>query len=101
MGIAAGLLIGKQAGIIGASWLLIRFHLASLPAHATWRQFHAVCVIAGIGFTMSLFISALAFGANNTMLNHARLGVITGSVASAIIGVILLMMAFPPQKVKS
>lgn len=61
LGIAAGLFIGKQIGIFGATWLAVRSGLASMPTGATWRQIYGVALLGGIGFTMSLFIGTLAF----------------------------------------
>ena len=62
LGIVAGLVVGKATGVFGASWLLIRTTGTQLPEGACWRQFLAICVLCGIGFTMSLFIGGLAFG---------------------------------------
>jgi Na+/H+ antiporter NhaA len=61
LGIVAGLVVGKAVGVFGASWLMIRFAGAPMPTAATWRQLFGVCVLCGIGFTMSLFIGSLAF----------------------------------------
>lgn len=91
-GIALGLFFGKQLGIFLAAWLLIRLGLARLPARTGWLEFYGVCMIAGIGFTMSLFIGALAFRGGETQL-YVRLGVILGSAASALIGYALLSLA--------
>jgi Na+:H+ antiporter, NhaA family len=87
-GIALGLLLGKAVGVFGASWLLMRFGGASLPQGATGLQFFAVCVLCGIGFTMSLFIGGLAFEGLG-----AELG---GSLLSAMVGAGLLLGA--PRK---
>lgn len=88
MGIGLGLFAGKQLGIFAASWLLIALGKARLPAGASWAQFYGACMAAGIGFTMSLFIAALAFGGGELM-TQARLGVICGSLASAIGAIIV------------
>lgn len=90
-GILAGLFAGKQLGIFLTSFLLIKLHLARKPEGASWGQFYAVCMIAGIGFTMSLFIGGLAF----TDIQHAtaiRLGVMLGSLLSAVAGGTLLWL---------
>ena len=95
-GIALGLLFGKAAGVFGASWLAIRFGGASIPQGATQRQFFAVCVLCGIGFTMSLFIGGLAFeGLGAELETQLKLGVLGGSLLSALVGVGLLLGAAP------
>jgi Na+:H+ antiporter, NhaA family len=94
LGIAAGLFIGKQIGVFGASWLAIRAGLARLPAGATWAQLYAVAVIAGIGFTMSLFIGMLAFE-DPARAADVRVGVIAGSLLSAVAGYLLLRAVSP------
>ena len=91
LGIAAGLVVGKAIGVFGASWLLIRFTGASLPEGAGWRQFLAVAVLCGIGFTMSLFIGGLAFdGQGDAYETQVKLGVLGGSLIAATFGVALL-----------
>lgn len=96
LGIGIGLFAGKQLGIFAASALLIGMGLARLPTGASWRQFYAVCMVAGIGFTMSLFIGTLAFGGSDIM-TEVRLGVIAGSLASAVGGGILLALTLPAK----
>jgi len=91
LGIAAGLFVGNQLGIFGFSWLAIRLKLASLPQGAGWLQLYGVSLLCGIGFTMSLFISSLAFeqGGADLAVND-RLGILVGSLASGIAGYSLL-----------
>jgi Na+:H+ antiporter, NhaA family len=89
LGIAAGLAVGKPIGITLAVWLAVRSGLAALPQGANWRQIVGVGAIAGIGFTMSLFIGALAFG-EGARMDQVRLGVLTGSLAATLLGVLLL-----------
>ncbi len=89
LGIILGLLIGKQAGVFLPLWLCIRLSLAPMPAHASWKQLYAVSVLCGIGFTMSLFIGGLAFELSEFKA-PVRLGVLSGSVACAVIGYSLL-----------
>lgn len=92
LGIAAGLLLGKAVGVFGASWLLIRFFGARLPAQADWGQFFGVCLLCGIGFTMSLFIGTLAFeGQGPGHETQVKLGVLGGSLLSGILGTVLLL----------
>lgn len=92
LGITAGLLLGKAVGVFGASWMLIRFAGARLPATANWGQFFGVCVLCGVGFTMSLFIGALAFqGQGADYETQLKLGVLCGSLLSGVLGAVLLL----------
>lgn len=94
LGIALGLSFGKAAGVFGASWLLMRFAGATLPQGASTRQFFGVCVLCGIGFTMSLFIGGLAFaGQDPSYETQVKLGVLGGSLIAGLLGVALLMGA--------
>jgi len=100
LGIAAGLIVGKQLGVFGAIWLTVKLGIARLPAGVGWMHVYGLSVLCGIGFTMSLFISSLAFeqGGGAMMMND-RLGVIAGSLISAIAGyVVLRFLARPAQK---
>jgi len=96
LGIAAGLFVGNQVGVFGLSWLAIRAGLARLPQGASWLQLYGVAALCGIGFTMSLFISSLAFeqGGPDFAVDD-RLGILVGSVAAAILGYVILRMATP------
>ena len=95
LGIAAGLVIGKPLGILAATGLAVSTGLARLPEHSRWGHMVGVSCLAGIGFTMSLFIGSLAFEGPE-LATAVRVGVIAGSVASALIGVgILLAVARP------
>lgn len=94
MGIALGLLIGKQFGIFGASWLAIKSGLVPMPARINWLMLYGASLICGIGFTMSLFIGTLAF--NEVGTPHAalvRFGVLVGSVLSGIFGYVIMRYA--------
>ena len=93
LGIAAGLFIGKQFGILGACWAMIRLRLAEKPSGANWRHLHGVALLAGIGFTMSLFIGVLAFGEGGTRPDSVKLGVLAGSLLSALAGYAMLRSA--------
>jgi len=87
LGIALALLIGKQLGVFGLSWLTIRLGLGRLPEGSTWLSLYGVSALCGIGFTMSLFISGLAAEQIGTgEIADDRLGILLGSVASAVIG---------------
>ena len=90
LAIAAGLVIGKQAGIFGAILLADRTGLARRPAGASWMQVWGVSALCGIGFTMSLFIGALAFPGHPELYEDAKLGVLAGTLVSALIGAIIL-----------
>ncbi len=90
LGIAAGLVAGKAIGVFGAAWLMVRFAGASVPSGASWTQFFGVCLLCGVGFTMSLFITALAFPNAPDLAERARLGVLAGSaIAGLAAGVVL------------
>ena len=96
LGIAAGLLVGKPVCVLGASWLLIRFAGARLPEQSNWLQFAGVAVLCGVGFTMSLFIGSLAFeGADAVYASQVKIGVLLGSLASAALAVMLLLLPAP------
>jgi NhaA family Na+:H+ antiporter len=90
LGAALGLLVGKQLGITGFSWLAVRLGLADLPTGATWRQLHGVSVLGGIGFTMSLFIGQLAFPGHPELGAAAKVGVLAASVVAGVAGLWLL-----------
>ena len=89
LGIAGGLFVGKQLGITGCCWLAVRARWAELPAGATPAQFYATALLCGIGFTMSLFIGALAFP-SHVLVAETKLGVLVGSVLSAMCGYALM-----------
>lgn len=95
LGIAAGLFIGKQLGVLSFAWLAIKSGSAHLPAQASWRQMHGVALLCGIGFTMSLFIGGLAFGDGGELMRETKLGVLAASVLSAVVGIVLLRAAAP------
>lgn len=86
LGTALGLFLGKQAGILGAIWGAQRFRLAQLPAGASWTQLWGMALLCGIGFTMSLFIAQLGFPASPDLVDEAKLGVLLGSLLSALAG---------------
>lgn len=92
LGIVLGLVVGKQLGIFGAVWLAVQLGVAKLPDGTNWWHLYGVALLAGIGFTMSLFIAGLAFS-NPEMFRSARLSVVVGSLLSAAGGVIVLRLA--------
>jgi NhaA family Na+:H+ antiporter len=97
MGIALGLFLGKPIGIFGCSFAAIALKLAGKPEGATWPQLFGVAILGGIGFTMSLFIGMLAF-AGPGHAAEIRIGVLAGSVASALAGYLVLRAVTPQQE---
>ena len=95
LAIAAGLFLGKQAGIFGGVWAAVRLGIAAPLRGATWLQLWGVAMLGGIGFTMSLFIGALAFPNDPALVEEAKLGVLSGSFLSAMAGYALLSLAPP------
>lgn len=93
LGIAAGLFVGKQIGVIGASYLVLQLRFAKLPERASWVHLYSVSMLCGIGFTMSLFIGTLAFGNSELLQTEMKIGVLMGSVASAVVGALVLFFA--------
>lgn len=98
LGIALGLLAGKQIGILGAIALGERLRLAERPAGASWRQLWGMALLCGIGFTMSLFIGQLAFPGQPQLVEEAKLGVLLGSLLSALAGYAVLRGASPSSR---
>ncbi|MEP1537117.1 MAG: Na+/H+ antiporter NhaA [Paracoccaceae bacterium] len=97
LGIAAGLIIGKQVGVFGLAMLMIKTGLAKMPHGANVLHIYGIACLAGVGFTMSLFIGGLSYG-DPTMMNDVRLGVLSGSIVSGIAGYIALMIASRPPE---
>jgi len=90
LGILLGLFIGKQLGVFGFSWIAIKLKLATLPKGSNWKQLYGVSVLTGIGFTMSLFITSLAFEDNAMFQYTDKLAVLVGSFISGIVGYLIL-----------
>lgn len=98
MGIMAGLFIGKPLGISLFCWAALKLKLATLPEGTTCKEIMAVGVLCGIGFTMSIFIASLAFdGADPALITWAKLGILLGSLFSAVVGYWMLRSRFSPQ----
>ena len=91
LGIVAGLLIGKPVGIFGASWLMDRFSPAVKDNDYTWTDMFGMSFVAGIGFTVSLLVTELSFGTGSPHNDHARAGILFGSMLAAVIGGIMLL----------
>ena len=102
LAVMLGLVLGKFIGVFSFSWIAIKLKFVSLPANTTWKAFASVCVICGIGFTVSMFIADLSYsglGAEGAaLLNEAKFGVLVGSVVSAVLGVILLGKTLPKEQ---
>jgi len=98
LGITAGLFIGKQIGVFTLSWLAVKLRIADLPRDVSWLQIYGVSILCGIGFTMSLFISSLAFHQKGIVLAvDERIGILLGSALSTIFGYLVLRRALPAK----
>ena len=99
LAVMLGLVVGKFVGVFSFSWLAVRLKVVSLPANTTWKAFASVCVVCGIGFTVSMFIADLSYSGlgeiGAAMLSEAKLGVLCGSVISAVLGCVLLNKTLP------
>lgn len=99
LAVICGLVVGKFIGIFTFSWLTVKLRLAPMPAHSNWSMMASVAMLGGIGFTVSLFIATLSFGGGNAhmldLLDHAKLGIVIGSLLSGIIGFIWLHYTLP------
>lgn len=104
LAIICGLVIGKFLGIFAFSWITVKLHLAPMPDRANWKMMASVAMLGGIGFTVSLFIATLSFGSPEPhqvdLLNHAKLGIVVGSLLSGIIGFIMLNHTLPRTPAK-
>lgn len=100
LGVFLGLLVGKFTGVLSFSWLSIKLGWCQMPEGGNWRSFASVCMVCGIGFTVSMFIAALSYPAHlgiegAEMLNEAKLGILCGTVASALFGALMLNQTLP------
>src|SRR5699024_667779 len=99
LGVAAGLVLGKPLGIFLFSWVSVKLGFAKLPESINLKQVFAVSVLCGIGFTMSIFITGLAFeGLDEMYSTYSRLGILIGSTVAAFLGYFLLRMVLPKSK---
>jgi NhaA family Na+:H+ antiporter len=96
LAVGAGLVIGKPLGILLVSWSLLRLRIAKLPTGMTARHLVVLGIVAGVGFTMALFIAQLAF-ANARLLSAAKLGVLCASGGAAIFGLLLGRLLLPAE----
>ena len=90
LGILLGLFVGKQIGVFVFSFASIKLGLATLPTKSNWISFYAVGILTGIGFTMSLFVGNLAFVENMEYMDGVKIGVLSGSLLSTVVGYVLL-----------
>ena len=95
LAILLGLFLGKQLGVFTAVWATVRSGLAPMPNGTTWRQLYGAATLCGIGFTMSLFIGALAFPGDPARIDAAKFGTLAGSLLSALVGYAILRTAPP------
>lgn len=98
LGVVMGLVFGKPIGVTLAAWLAVRFGLASVPEGVSWKQIHGAGWLAGIGFTMSLFMTGLAF-TNEVHLTAAKLGILIASLVAGVVGSVILMR-IPKESVR-
>lgn len=96
-GVIVGLIVGKPVGIALFSWLAVRLRIAALPGTVTWRHIAGVACLGGVGFTISLFITELAFGAGE-LANQARVGIFVGSLIAGTAGYLVLRATLPPPR---
>ena len=103
MAVMTGLILGKFVGVFSFSWLAIRCRIVQLPEGSNWKAFASVCMLCGIGLTVSIFIADLSYASlgenGQVLLGQAKLGILCGSLVSAIIGCILLNRYLPKENV--
>ena len=97
LAIMVGLVAGKFLGVLSFSWAAVKLKLVQLPDKSNWKSFASVCMLCGIGFTVSMFIASLSYGDGSAMLSQAKLGIILGSVVSAVIACLLLNRTLPKE----
>ena len=102
LGVFLGLLIGKFLGVLSFSWMSIKLGWCQMPEGANWHSFASVCMLCGIGFTVSMFIAALSYPSHlvleaSEMLNEAKLGILCGTIASALVGSLMLNHTLPKK----
>ena len=97
-GILCGLFFGKQIGVFLFSYLSIKFKFAEMPSNSNWIKLYGVGVLTGIGFTMSLFVGNLAFVENNQYMDGVKIGVLSGSLLSTLMGYLLLLLVTSKKK---
>lgn len=102
LAVMMGLVLGKFIGVFSFSWLAVRLNIVKLPENTTWKAFSGVCMLCGIGFTVSMFIADLSYsGAGDAgahILDQAKLGILIGSVVAALLGCLILSRTLPPEQ---
>ena len=94
-----GLFVGKFCGVLSFSWLGIRLGIIQMPQNANWKSFAGVCMLCGIGFTVSMFMASLSYPTTNIdLLNNAKLGILCGTLTSAIVGCVMLKFFLPSEE---
>ena len=101
LGIMLGLFLGKQIGIFGIIVALVKTGISKMPKDSTWGQIYGITLLTGIGFTMSIFVGTLAYPISETMITSAKMGIIFGSLLSAVIGYVVLHVKCPNEIVDS
>ena len=97
LGVFFGLVVGKPVGVFAMSFLAVKIGLASLPTGVTWRHIAGAGCLAGIGFTMALFIANLAFKSDMMHLDASKIGILSASLVSTILGVTVLLTCKPAK----
>ena len=99
LGVALGLILGKQIGIFGAMFGMIKLGVVPMPAEANWKFIYGTSIVCGIGFTMILFVATLAFppGVNQEM---AKIGIFIGSIVAGLLGAVVLIFAYQIRKMR-
>lgn len=104
LAVMLGLLVGKFCGVFSFSWLAIRLGIVQMPENGTWKALAAICMLCGIGFTVSMFMADLSYSSSSIdpalgaqMLNDAKLGILCGTVFSALIGCLMLNRFLPKE----
>ncbi len=93
-----GLFVGKFVGLFSFTWIFVKLNVVSLPRGTNWKSIAGICMLGGVGFTVSLFIANLSFGANySQLLGEAKLGIILGTVVSGILGYVILNAVLPKE----
>lgn len=97
LGVAFGLVFGKTIGISAATWLAVKSGIGKLPSHTQWSHVVGVAMLAGIGFTVALFVAGLAFPEHAELADRAKVGIFAGSIVSGVLGYLVLRRTKPPE----